>query len=100
MAWAEWSGTRQMQMTGSGPGVHSVDISIAFLGVTGTENLAANMPVPGDTFVDVTGSGTIGTSFGDIVLAREPKVVWVSQVTKMTQQRCRVVCTFRGLIVE
>lgn len=100
MAWKEMSGTRKINMHGVGPGPHSVDFIISFVGIEGTDNLAAGMPINGDSLSDVKGSGSLDSSFGSITFHAEPTIADASESHKLTENQCMVTCRFRGWIVE
>ncbi len=98
--WYEMSGTRKVTEYGTGPGPHYTDYTITFIGTEATDNLAAAMPIPGDLYTDVKGSGSLDTSVGTIVYDNEPCIIQVSESHKLTENRCMVTCRFRGYHVE
>ena len=99
MAWKEMSGTKKVEMHGSGPGPHYIDVLVSFVGIEGTDNLAAAMPIPGD-LIGGGSSGNLDSSYGTTALDGEPVAVQVSQADKLNELRCTVTVRFRGYIVE
>ena len=96
MAWAEMSGTKTIDSHGQGPGAHYTDFIISFIGVEGTDNLAAALPIPGDLYTDVVSGGTLDSAHGTIAFDAEPSIIQVGESHKLTEIKCRVTCRFRG----
>lgn len=92
MAWKEMSGTRVVTINGMGPGPHTQDTVISFVGVNATDTA----PTRGQKLTDVLGSGSLSTTDLD----DEPSIVQVSDVFKLTEIKNMITVRFRGWYVE
>jgi hypothetical protein len=93
MAWQEMKSTPRVQDHRQGPGPHYIRYTITFTGTAGTDDLEANRPQGGDTYSDVTGSGSLDSTGLDA----EPTVIDSGTVSYATVVKCHVTCVFEGL---